>query len=57
MTAGTGDARTFLFAPGNRPERFARAAASGADVMILDLGLYCARIGVFTYRPDRNHRF
>jgi hypothetical protein len=46
MTAGTGDARTFLFAPG-----------SGADVMILDLGLYCARIGVFTYRPDRNHRF
>jgi citrate lyase subunit beta/citryl-CoA lyase len=37
MTAGVGDARTFLFAPGDRPERSAKAAASGADVVILDL--------------------
>lgn len=37
MTAGIGDARTFLFAPGDRPERFAKAAASGADIVILDL--------------------
>ncbi|MFT4127453.1 MAG: CoA ester lyase [Gordonia sp. (in: high G+C Gram-positive bacteria)] len=30
-------ARTFLFAPGNRPERFAKAAAAGADVVVIDL--------------------
>lgn len=30
-----GDA--FLFVPGDRPERFAKAAASGADVVVLDL--------------------
>jgi citrate lyase subunit beta / citryl-CoA lyase len=30
-------ARTFLFVPGDRPERFGKAAASGADVVILDL--------------------
>ncbi|WP_345382287.1 CoA ester lyase [Pseudonocardia yuanmonensis] len=30
-------ARTFLFVPGDRPERFAKAAASGADVVVLDL--------------------
>ena len=30
-------ARTFLFVPGNRPERFAKAFASGADAVILDL--------------------
>jgi citrate lyase subunit beta/citryl-CoA lyase len=30
-------AATFLFAPGDRPERFGRAASSGADVVILDL--------------------
>ena len=30
-------ARTFLFVPGDRPDRFARACASGADVVILDL--------------------
>lgn len=29
--------RSLLFVPGNRPERFARAAASGADAVILDL--------------------
>jgi citrate lyase subunit beta / citryl-CoA lyase len=30
-------ATTFLFVPGDRPERFAKAAAAGADVIILDL--------------------
>ena len=31
------EAATFLFVPGDRPERFAKAAASGADVVIIDL--------------------
>lgn len=31
------DARTFLFVPGLRPERFTKALTSGADVVILDL--------------------
>jgi len=30
-------ARSLLFVPGNRPDRFAKAAASGADVVVLDL--------------------
>ncbi|RPA60040.1 CoA ester lyase [Gordonia oryzae] len=30
-------ARSFLFVPGNRPERFDKAAAAGADVVIIDL--------------------
>jgi len=30
-------ARTFLFVPASRPERFDKAVASGADVVILDL--------------------
>ncbi|CAM3609363.1 HpcH/HpaI aldolase/citrate lyase family protein [Smaragdicoccus niigatensis] len=30
-------AQTFLFVPGDRPERFAKAVNSGADVIILDL--------------------
>lgn len=29
--------RTYLFVPGNRPERFAKAFGSGADAVILDL--------------------
>jgi len=29
--------RSYLFVPGNRPERFAKAMASGADALILDL--------------------
>lgn len=29
--------RSFLFVPGNRPERFDKACAAGADVVILDL--------------------
>ncbi|MCF2528738.1 HpcH/HpaI aldolase/citrate lyase family protein [Yinghuangia soli] len=30
-------ATTLLFVPGNRPDRFAKAASSGADLVILDL--------------------
>lgn len=30
-------ARTFLFVPGDRPDRFSKAAASGADAMVIDL--------------------
>lgn len=30
-------ARTFLFVPGDRPDRYAKAAAAGADVVVLDL--------------------
>ncbi|GAA1948136.1 CoA ester lyase [Nocardioides panacihumi] len=30
-------ARSLLFVPGDRPERFAKAAASGADAVVLDL--------------------
>ena len=29
--------RTYLFVPGNRPERFAKALGSGADAIVLDL--------------------
>ena len=29
--------RSYLFVPGNRPERFEKARAAGADVVILDL--------------------
>jgi citrate lyase subunit beta / citryl-CoA lyase len=29
--------RSYLFVPGNRPERFAKAVASGADAVIIDL--------------------
>lgn len=28
---------TYLFVPGDRPERFDKAAAAGPDVMVLDL--------------------
>ncbi|MFJ8816272.1 HpcH/HpaI aldolase/citrate lyase family protein [Amycolatopsis thermoflava] len=34
MIAG---ARSFLFVPGHRPDQFTKAAASGADVVVLDL--------------------
>lgn len=39
MTPSTAlaDARTLLFVPGNRPERFEKAARSGADAIVLDL--------------------
>jgi citrate lyase subunit beta/citryl-CoA lyase len=31
------DPRTYLFVPGNRPERFAKALSSGADAIVFDL--------------------
>jgi citrate lyase subunit beta/citryl-CoA lyase len=37
MTARIAQARTLLFVPGNRPERFEKAASSGADAVVLDL--------------------
>lgn len=40
MSAATDDValcRALLFTPGNRPDRFAKAAATGADGLILDL--------------------
>ncbi len=30
-------ATTVLFVPGSRPDRFAKAAASGADLIVIDL--------------------
>jgi citrate lyase subunit beta / citryl-CoA lyase len=36
-TASLATARTLLFVPGDRPDRFAKAAAAGADLVILDL--------------------
>jgi len=33
----TATARSYLFVPGDRPERFAKAQASGADAVVLDL--------------------
>jgi citrate lyase subunit beta/citryl-CoA lyase len=36
MTARS-DPRTYLFVPGNRPDRFGKALASGADAVVLDL--------------------
>ena len=35
--AGVEMARSLLFVPGYRPDRFAKAQASGADLIILDL--------------------
>ncbi len=37
MTARIAQARTLLFVPGNRPERFEKAARCGADAVVLDL--------------------
>jgi citrate lyase subunit beta/citryl-CoA lyase len=37
MNDSLATARTFLFVPGHRPDRFAKAAASGVDAVILDL--------------------
>lgn len=36
-TSALAQARSFLFVPGHRPERFAKALASGADAVIVDL--------------------
>ncbi|MFD7712569.1 HpcH/HpaI aldolase/citrate lyase family protein [Streptomyces sp. NPDC059786] len=35
--AGIGAARSVLFVPGSRPDRFAKATASGADLVVIDL--------------------
>ena len=35
--SSSASARTYLFVPGDRPERFAKALASGADAVVLDL--------------------
>ncbi len=37
MSTFLAEARSFLFVPGNRPERFAKAVRSGADAVVLDL--------------------
>jgi citrate lyase subunit beta/citryl-CoA lyase len=37
MTAPSASARSYLFVPGDRPERFGKALASGADRVVLDL--------------------
>jgi citrate lyase subunit beta/citryl-CoA lyase len=37
LATGIGAARTLLFVPGDRPQRFAKAAAAGADGILLDL--------------------
>jgi citrate lyase subunit beta/citryl-CoA lyase len=37
MSPSLARARTFLFVPGNRPERFDKALRSGADAVVLDL--------------------
>jgi len=37
MSSVLASARSFLFVPANRPERFAKALASGADAVIIDL--------------------
>ena len=37
MSTFLAEARSFLFVPGNRPERFAKAVGSGADAVVLDV--------------------
>lgn len=37
MTSPAVNARTLLFVPGDRPDRFDKAAAAGADLVVLDL--------------------
>jgi citrate lyase subunit beta / citryl-CoA lyase len=37
LTDQLGTASTFLFVPGDRPERFSKAAGAGADFIIIDL--------------------
>ena len=37
MSHATSLPRSYLFVPGDRPERFAKALASGADAVVLDL--------------------
>lgn len=37
MTRSPGEARSILFVPGDRPERFARAVEAGSDLVVVDL--------------------
>jgi citrate lyase subunit beta/citryl-CoA lyase len=37
IVQSTGVSRSYLYVPGNRPERFDKACAAGADVVIIDL--------------------
>jgi citrate lyase subunit beta/citryl-CoA lyase len=37
MMSDAAAARTFLFVPGDRPDRFGKAAAAAADIVVLDL--------------------
>src|SRR6478736_9083423 len=37
LTDLVGTARSFLFVPGDRPDRFDKAAVCGADMVVLDL--------------------
>ena len=47
-------ARSLLFVPGDRPERFAKALASGADAVILELGANDALRGLDPKVPRAN---
>lgn len=58
--AGFQNARSFLFVPGDRPERFTKAEHSGADIVVLDLedavapdAKLAARDHVLTYLRSR----
>lgn len=65
MTAASAQAaRTYLFVPGNRPERFAKAFAAGADAVVIDLEdavapeqkeAARAAIAAWCARPDANN--
>ena len=54
-TAGTSpleQARSFLFVPATRPERIAKALASGADAVIVDLEDAVAAAGGSAFTLD-----
>ena len=65
VAKGTRLPRSYLFVPGDRPERFAKALASGADAVVLDLEdavLPAAKAGAreavaaFVHTSDQRHR-
>ena len=45
-------ARTYLYVPGDRPDRFAKAATSGADAVVLDLEDGVAPVGKVAARDE-----
>ncbi|MDQ0381039.1 HpcH/HpaI aldolase/citrate lyase family protein [Amycolatopsis thermophila] len=60
--SGVASGRSFLFVPGHRPDRFAKAAASGCDAVVLDLedavgedSKVAARDHVRAWLDDGNH--